>query len=41
VWILDPWAEYSENIIAVIIGLVFSIRYWIRSNTMLTALDRT
>ena len=41
VWILDLWAEYSQNIIAVIIGLVFSIMYWIRSNTLMTALDRT
>jgi uncharacterized membrane protein len=41
VWIVDLWAEYSQNIIAVVIGLVFSIMYWIRSNTLMTALDRT
>lgn len=41
VWILDLWAEYSQNIIAVVIGLVFAIMYWIRSNTLMTALDRT
>jgi uncharacterized membrane protein len=41
VWLLDLWAEYSNNIISVIIGLVFSIVYWIRSNTLMTALDRT
>jgi uncharacterized membrane protein len=41
VWILDLWAEYSDNLIAVIIGLVFAILYWIRSNTLMTALDRT
>jgi len=41
VWIVDLWAEYSDNIIAVVIGLVFSIMYWIRSNTLMTALDRT
>lgn len=41
VWILDLWAEYSDNIIAVAIGLVFSIIYWIRSNTLMTALERT
>jgi len=35
------WAEYSQNIIAVVIGLVFSIMYWLRSNTLMTALDRT
>jgi uncharacterized membrane protein len=41
VWIFDLWAENSQNIIAVVIGLVFSIMYWIRSNILLTALDRT
>jgi uncharacterized membrane protein len=41
VWLIDLWAEYSDNIISVIIGLVFSIMYWIRSNTLMTALDRT
>jgi len=41
VWILDLWAEYSNNIVAVVIGLIFSIMYWIRSNTLMTALDRT
>ena len=41
VWIVDLWVEYSQNIIAVVIGLVFSIMYWIRSNTLMTALDRT
>ena len=41
VWLIDLWAEYSQNIIAVVIGLVFSIMYWIRSNILMTALDRT
>ena len=41
VWLFDLWVEYSNNIIAVIIGLVFTIIYWIRSNTLMTALDRT
>jgi hypothetical protein len=41
VWIFDLWAENSQNIIAVVIGLAFSIMYWIRSNTLMTALDRT
>ena len=41
VWLFDLWAEYSNNIIGVIIGLVFTIIYWIRSNTLMTALDRT
>jgi len=40
-WIFDLWAEFSDNIIGVVIGLLFSIIYWIRSNTLLTALDRT
>ena len=41
IWIADLWAEYSSNIVAVIIGLVFTIMYWLRSNTLMTALDRT
>ena len=41
VWLIDLWAEYSQNIVSVVIGLVFSIMYWIRSNTLMTALDRT
>ena len=41
VWIADLWAEYATNIVAVIIGVVFIILYWIRSNTLMTALDRT
>jgi uncharacterized membrane protein len=41
VWLLDLWAEHSGNIISVIIGLAFTILYWIRSNTLMTALDRT
>ena len=39
--IADLWAEYSNNLIAVFIGLVFTIIYWIRSNTLMTALYRT
>ncbi len=41
IWIADLWAEYATNIVAVVIGLVFLILYWIRSNTLMTALDRT
>jgi len=41
VWLADLWAEYSNNIIGVIIGLVFTIIYWLRSNTLMTTLDRT
>ena len=41
VWLVDLWAEYAANIVSVIIGLVFTIIYWLRSNTLMTALDRT
>ena len=41
VWLFDLWAEYADNIISVVIGLVFTIIYWLRSNTLMTALDRT
>ena len=41
VWLLELWAEYSNNIVAVVIGLAFTIIYWLRSNTLMTALDRT
>jgi uncharacterized membrane protein len=41
VWLVDLFAEYATNIVAVLIGLVFVILYWIRSNTLLSALDRT
>jgi hypothetical protein len=41
VWIAELWAEHATNIVAVIIGLVFSIMYWLRSNTLMTWLDRT
>ena len=41
VWLLDLWAEYAGNIVSVIIGLVFAIIYWLRSNTLMAALDRT
>jgi uncharacterized membrane protein len=35
------FAEHATNMIAVLIGLVFTIIYWLRSNTLLSALDRT
>lgn len=41
VWLADLWAEYAGNIVSVVIGLVFTILYWLRSNTLMTALDRT
>jgi uncharacterized membrane protein YbhN (UPF0104 family) len=39
--ILELFAEFSQNIITVLIGLAFVIVYWMRSNTLLGALDRT
>ncbi len=41
VWLKDLFAEYGGNLISVFIGLVFVIVYWIRSNTLLSALQRT
>jgi len=41
VWFLDLFTEYPQNMIAVLLGLVFIILYWIRSNTLLSALDHT
>ncbi len=41
VWLLELFAEFSGHLIAALIGLTFVIIYWIRSNTLLTALDRT
>ena len=41
VWLPDLWVEYSDNIIAVVIGLLFLIIYWLRSNTLMASLDRT
>ncbi len=41
VWLVELFADHSANMIAVLIGLVFIIMYWVRSNTLLTALDRT
>jgi len=41
VWLFDLWAEHSANIMGVTIGLAFTIIYWLRSNTLMTALDRT
>jgi uncharacterized membrane protein len=41
IWILELFAQHAQNLIATLIGLVFVIIYWIRSNTLLSALDRT
>ena len=41
VWLLDLFLEHSENLVGVLIGLVFIVLYWIRSNHLLNHLDRT
>jgi hypothetical protein len=41
VWLLGLFAEHTQNLIAILIGLVFIITYWRRSNLLLSALDRT
>jgi len=41
VWLLELFADHAQNLIAIFIGLAFIIIYWIRSNTLLSALDRT
>jgi uncharacterized membrane protein len=39
--LLQLFAEHSRNMIAELIGLLFVIIYWLRSNTLLAPLDRT
>jgi len=41
IWLFELFAEHATNMIAVLIGLVFIVMYWLRSNTLLPALDRT
>jgi uncharacterized membrane protein len=41
VWLFDLFVEHAANMVAVLIGLVFVILYWLRSNTLLSALDST
>jgi hypothetical protein len=41
VWLIQLFADHANNMVAVLIGLVFIILYWVRSNTLLSALDRT
>ena len=41
VWIGQLFLDHSQNLIGVLIGLVFVILYWLRSNTLFSALDRT
>jgi len=41
IWLFSLFAEFSENIIGVIIGVVFIVLYWLRSNQLLNHLVRT
>lgn len=41
IWLLDLFAEYSQNLLAVFIGVVFIVLYWIRSNHLLNELQRS
>jgi len=41
VWLLQLFADHAGNLISAFIGLVFVILYWLRSNILLSALDRT
>ena len=41
VWLFQLFADHTQNLIGVLIGLVFVILYWLRSNVLLSALDRT
>ncbi len=40
-WMLELFAEFSGNLVAALIGLVFIIMYWLRSNQLMAHLDRT
>lgn len=39
--LLDLFAEYSSNMMAIQIGLVFIVVYWLRSNQLSAHVDRT
>jgi len=41
VWLLQLYMDHPEHIVGSLIGLAFVIIYWLRSNTLLTVLDRT
>jgi uncharacterized membrane protein len=41
IWLFDLFREYAQNLVAMLIGLVFVVLYWIRSNHLLNHLDRT
>lgn len=40
-WMLELFAEFSGNLVAALIGLVFIIMYWLRSNQLSAHLQRT
>ncbi len=40
-WMLELFAEFSGNLVAALIGLVFIIMYWLRSNQLSAHLERT
>ena len=41
VWLLDLFGEFLANELAAVVGLVFVIVYWLRSNVLLGYLERT
>lgn len=40
-WMLELFSEFSGNLVAALIGLVFIIMYWLRNNQLTAYLDRT
>lgn len=40
-WMIDLFAEFSSNLVAALIGLVFIIIYWLRSNQLSAHLEGT
>ena len=40
-WIGALWAEFGSRLLSVFIGVVFVIIYWLRTNKLMSALDRT
>ncbi len=41
IWLRELFLEYSQNLLAVLIGMVFIVLYWIRSNHLLNHLTRS
>lgn len=40
-WMIELFAEFSGNLVAALIGVVFIIMYWLRSNQLSGYLERT